>query len=92
MKKRRKKITNQVLVPEAYDLHLMEQIKAHLALAREIAQLATELRACAAHIEQTLRTATAEKIRHLPEELNQTRAGSRGLEMIPLLHVSRETS
>ena len=70
MKKRRNRITNPVFVPEAYDLRLMEQIEAHLALAREIAQLAMELRTYAAHIEQTLRTATADNIRHLPEQLN----------------------
>jgi hypothetical protein len=60
MKKARKKKTNRA--PEAYDLHLIEQIEAQLALAREMAQLATELRACVAQIERTLRNGRAESI------------------------------
>jgi GAF domain-containing protein len=65
MKKPRQKRTNPV--PEAYDLHLMEHIKAQLALAREMTQLATELRACVAQIERTLRDRRTDNVIRLSE-------------------------
>ena len=57
-------------IPGAYDLHLMEQIEAQLALAREMTQLAKELRACVAQIERTLRQGRANYSVLLPEWLN----------------------
>ena len=52
MKKPRKKRTRPL--PEAHDRHVIAQIEAQSALAREITQLAADLRACVAQIEQTL--------------------------------------
>ncbi len=68
MKKPRHKRTNPV--PGAYDLHLMELIKAQLALAQEMTQLATELRACVAQIERTLRNGRTDNVIRFSERPN----------------------
>lgn len=68
MKVPRKKRTNPV--PEAYDIHLMKQIEAQLALAREMTQLARELRSCVAEIERTLRDERGNTVVTFPERSN----------------------
>jgi hypothetical protein len=68
MNRTRKKRTKPVL--EAYDPRLMEQIETQLALAREMTQLATELRVCLAQIERTLRNGSGVNVVRLPERVN----------------------
>jgi DNA-binding phage protein len=68
MNRTRKKRTKPVL--QAYDPRLMEQIETQLALAREMTQLATELRVCVAQIERTLRNGRAVNVVPLPERVN----------------------
>lgn len=60
MKKPREKRTRTVA--EASDLLLIEQIEARLALAREITQLATELRTYVVEIERTLRRGRVDNV------------------------------
>lgn len=62
MAKPRKKRAKTIGIAPPYNLLLMEQIKTQLTLAREMTQLATEIRACLAQIERTLREGKPAKI------------------------------
>lgn len=47
---------------EHYELQLIEEIEAQLALARELAQLAEGLNSCLAEIQQKLQTAITRNV------------------------------